>query len=274
MELLRWLVVTGEDRADFLQGQLSNDINALTDDNWQLAAYCSPQGKVLAVIWLWRNADEIWLGMAEDIIESVQRRLKMFVLRSRVSLEQRDVPCMAVATLDVDGTQDTRKRTVIGGDSVLLSGTAGVDVFIGSALDAHEAIDALRWRASYIRSGIAQVHAQTADTFLPQALGLDHADALSFTKGCYVGQENVARLHYKSQTRRHLAVAETKENINALPGDQLRNASQLGGVVLDFGVDEAGGVVQAVLPERLIGTPLQLDGCDEVLYFKRCYESK
>lgn len=86
--------------------------------------------------------------------------------------------------------------------------------------------------------------------------------------------ENIARLHYKSQTRRHLAVATCAAAVDAVCGASLRYLEQRGGMVLDWGCDASGTVVQAVLPERLLGQPLQLDGCAEVLYFKRQYEAE
>lgn len=269
---MAWLVVSGDDREAFLQGQLTNDIAALRDDSWQLAAYCSPQGKVLAVMWVWRNADAIWLGMPSALIDGIARRLRLFVLRSRVTIERSDLACIAITSLD--GGSRARRVTQTKDGIVVLSGTDGVDVLIGPSPATQEKLDAQHWRALLIRAGIAQIYPATADAYLPQALGLDGAGAVSFSKGCYVGQENVARLQYKSRTRRHLAIAQTACAVNALPGDALRRADQVGGTVLDCGADGTGGVIQAVLTERMMGAPLQLDGCDEVLYFTQCYQAK
>ncbi|UJF24273.1 hypothetical protein L0B52_08010 [Suttonella sp. R2A3] len=258
---MAWLHLTGSDVNSFLQGQLTNDLTRLDQDNWQLAAYCSPLGKVLAVVWLLRIDDGVLLGSSADVIDTLAKRLNLFVLRSDVTISP--YPCVSYTETH---QEETNERSVVRkADRFILDGFAGYRVVL-----ANQAPDeALSVALPRIRAGIAQIYPATSDQFLPQALALDAADGVSFTKGCYVGQENVARLHYKSQNRQYLISAETDIGASIAPGDIIRSGTQRAGVILDSAQDGERYIVQAVVHERMLDMLLTLDGKHDLRYVKR-----
>jgi len=156
----------GSDATAFLQGQLSNDIEALAVGATQLAGYHNPQGRVIALLRLTRAAPgEILAQLPLELVEPVAQRLRRYVLRSKLAI---DVPDAAAAAAGATGTATTRSRL------------------------------------ADIAAGLPQVYAATSEQFVAQMLNLDCIDAVSFTKGCYTGQEVVARAHYRGRVKRRM----------------------------------------------------------------------
>lgn len=232
------IVAEGADAAQFLQSQFTNGLEALRPDQHQLTGYCSAKGRLLAIARLWRIAeDRIGLVLPTDIAPAVVKRLGMFVLRAKVrlSLAQAQVeglwfasfPPDSVATSDAapevglvspDPSDPHAFLLWLGAKSVVAptdaNTAAGVDAdwsrppvralrisfhsADGRAENAHD------WDIADIRAGLPWIWAPTQDLFVPQMVNLELLGGVNFQKGCYPGQEVVARSQYLGKLNRRM----------------------------------------------------------------------
>lgn len=248
--------VTGDDARDFLQGQFSNDLSEIGDaanpaQRCQLNAYCNPKGRVLAVMRLVRHDRGWWMVVPAGLAEPLISRLKMFVLRARVEIAPK--PQTALLGL-INGAQCAGGR---GLERVPVGGVVPRRMMIGEpqAVDAFMRANALEpapddgpWRLADILSGIPQVYAQTAGQFIPQMINLDRVGGLSFTKGCYPGQEIVARLRYRGRVKQRLLAGTVRGLAGLAPGDPVYCGQRAGQAPR-----KVGQVVDAVPTDRSRG---------------------
>ncbi|MEX8495174.1 folate-binding protein YgfZ [Sphaerotilus sp.] len=214
----------GTDAATFLHGQLSNDVSHLDLTHARLGAYCTPQGRMLAsFIYARAGTDEYWLACSADVLAPTLKRLSMFVMRAKARLSDAspeltvlglvgapaaawlgaDAPAHAWDKLDQNGAVVIRLP-----DSGL--GDAATDrwLWIGPAVQAQmvlaalPALDAAQWQRLEVRSGVVPVVAATSGQFVPQMLNYELVGGVDFKKGCYPGQEIVARSHYLGKLKR------------------------------------------------------------------------
>lgn len=269
---LGFILAQGTDTDDFLQGQFSNDVRLLTPDRAQLSSYNSPKGRMLAVLQLTRTNDGILLQVERSVLETTLKRLRMFVLRAKVTLT--DVSAQ-IAALGVAGNDAAHALTAAGlpapatvyhcghhdplsvirlhGDIPRFSihGSAAAITELQTRLSMQfPAAGAEAWRRLEILAGVPTVFPQTSDHFVPQMANLDRLDGISFSKGCYTGQEIVARLHYLGNLKRRMFYcrSETGDIEPATP-------------VYDAGGEQAvGEVVQAARAHdgHLLSIVLQL----------------
>lgn len=262
-----WL--TGNDAQDFLQGQLTADVSKLGDERFCLSAYCTPQGKVIALCWVLPYQTEaesgLMLLMPSALVDEVQARLQRFVMRSAVQIERYE----AQVTMQTWATPFEREALSVTAQEVgvQLSGFGGtcLVVFAQSA----KPMLATDWRVTSIQNGIAMIYPQTSDGFIPQMLGLEKVGGISFSKGCYVGQEVVARTHYKSQLRRQLVWTLSDSGLSEylVPGARLLHEGRAVATVLDYAENAETAVVQAVIQTQYLGRPLALDGVSNLFVF-------
>jgi len=186
--------VEGEDAADFLQSQLSADIAALEPGGTTLACYCTPKGKVLGLLLVGRDSGGFLLAGHQDLLPGILQRLRMFVLRSRVTFS------------------DT--------GAVVLAGDGGHAFGCSDEADTLENTDA--WRAGELQAGIVWLNSKSTDSYIPQMLGFENIGAVSFQKGCYPGQEIVARARYLGKVKRKPLVLEIDGTPAIGSGDKAR----------------------------------------------------
>lgn len=216
--------VTGEDATVFLQGQLTQDLAALEPSRALWAAHCSPKGRMLAGFLIWRSADAIWLDAPEDLAESALRRLRMYVLRSRVTLEDARttrarlglcgpeisalLEAAGLAPPPATGTHDTRDgitRIALSSERLMLLAAPEALHLLQARLARHGTPgEAKDWTDAAVREGLAEISLATQDEWIPQMLNWDLVGGISFKKGCYTGQEIVARTHYLGKVKRRL----------------------------------------------------------------------
>ncbi|KZE33881.1 hypothetical protein AVW16_07395 [Crenobacter luteus] len=238
------LRVSGADALDFLQGQLSSDLRELNGTNAQYSSYSSAKGRMLASFLVWRQGDDFYLMLSADIADAIQKRLSMFVLRSKVKIERVD---REYRLLGVAGEAAIDVLAAIGlivpSEAMLLSETAGgvaIRQRAGSYLLALPEMTALKsasalldkavrpignqaWDAFDIAAGIAWVTRPTQEQFVPQMANMDLIGAVSFKKGCYPGQEIVARTQYLGKLKRRLFRATVAAEVAV--GDALYSPS-------------------------------------------------
>ncbi len=215
-----WGVIraTGAEAAKFLHGQLTQDIENLRDDQARLAGYCSAKGRLLATFVVWRHgSDEVLLACSADVLPAVLKRLTMFVLRAKCKLSDAsgEVALTGIAGPGVEllmpAATAWSKLDSNQGALLRLPDVGGVPrcIVAGPAQPLQAgatplALDA--WRALEVRSGIALIEAATVDQFVPQMLNFELVGGVDFQKGCYPGQEIVARSQYRGTIKRRMFV--------------------------------------------------------------------
>lgn len=203
--------ISGEDASTFLQGQLTNDVENLSHDRLQLSAWCSAKGRVLVVIELFLIDDAIHMLLPSSLLETTLARLRMFVLRAKVQF----TPSVDTIVLGIHGRDLAKHLVALDADDahiflhaddhgiVITSAESAADVWT-RACEVASPVGTGAWRLSNVRRAIPSIDEHTADRYLPQMLNLELVDGVSFTKGCYVGQEIVARTQHLGRLKRRL----------------------------------------------------------------------
>jgi tRNA-modifying protein YgfZ len=208
---------TGADALSFLQGQVSNDTQRLTHNTFLLAAYSSAQGRVVALLYLFPHSSGVIAILPREILRTTMERMRKFILRAKVQIEDAS-ESLGVAGFIGDtahspnGSVDT-ERGYIETDGIGVApghdqnrswviGAADKLPAAGDAAAAHRFEQA--WRLADIRAGLPQVYAATSEAFVAQMLNLDLLDGISFSKGCYTGQEIIARTQHLGRIKRRL----------------------------------------------------------------------
>ncbi|MBL8378243.1 MAG: folate-binding protein YgfZ [Burkholderiales bacterium] len=250
--------VGGSDAIAFLHAQLSNDLAALGPDASQWTAYLSPKGRMLAGFLAWRDGGEgVYLCADRRTVPMLVKRLSMFVLRAKARVTDASAGHRIFGSLGETGPPPHR---VLHGETVRI-GLPPVDgvarvllVTLAGASDAANVADASAWERAMIRAGEPWIGPQTQDAFVPQMVNFDALGGISFRKGCYPGQEVVARAHYRGAVKRRMVRASV--GAPATPGMGLFGADgQESGTVVNACADGAGGSeLLAVIPLAEFGS--------------------
>jgi folate-binding protein YgfZ len=206
----------GADAAAFLQGQLTNDVARLDEGSACLAGFCSAKGRLQASFIVWRPAaDEFLLSCSTSVLAATLKRLSMFVLRAKCKLSDasEEIAQFGVAgpaAAAMLGTAAVWQRMRHGaGSAIRLADAAGLErallaVPVGAEADvgAAPAMTLATWRWLEVESGIVTIEAATVDRFVPQMVNFELVGGVDFQKGCYPGQEVVARSQYRGTTKR------------------------------------------------------------------------
>lgn len=187
------IIVTGEDAFEFLQAQLAADLRKEADAGPLLSAWCNPKGRVICLFRVTANDGRYALALPSDLAEEAVRRLTQYRFRAKVEF---DVRSTAAAELGLSGSIE-------------------------------------EWRLGNLRAGIAEICAPQSEAFTPHMLNLDLLGAVSLDKGCYPGQEIVARTHYRGATKRrlHRFVADRPVNVGDKVSDRERDVGEIVNVI-------------------------------------------
>ena len=203
------LKISGNDAESFLQSQLSNDIGKLNNSSVQLSAYCQHQGKILSLFWVIRLTEGFYLSFPADLLDSIQSRLKMFVIMADVIIEDVSMRLAQIGVLEEKCSSSFRINEKM--SLIIIENTDLSSFDIG--------LNGL-WDMACVDYYLPDVFLSTTEKFVPQMLNLDIDEkGVSFSKGCYPGQEVVARLHYLGSAKRRLFAF--KSNKEMLVGDSL-----------------------------------------------------
>lgn len=255
------LRVHGADAATFLQGQLTQDVVGLQPSQARLSGYCSAKGRLLASFVVWRiSDDEFGLLCSADLAASVRKRLTMYVLRARCRIDDASGAWSVFGLASEAATRWTNETVqpwsvrqqgdqwLIGLPAVeqtprwLLVQPNGAQVPEGPALDL------LAWRLLEVMSGVPRITLATTEQFVPQMVNFDLVGGVHFQKGCYPGQEVVARSHYRGTIKRRLHLFAT--NGSAQPGQEVFHSddrTQPAGMVVNAA--DASGAGSRLLAE-------------------------
>ncbi|MBS0422159.1 MAG: folate-binding protein YgfZ [Proteobacteria bacterium] len=207
--------VSGVDAVKFLQGQLSNDVSKVGPGQSQLAGYHNPQGRAIALLRLvhW-GTDDILALVPRELAAVVTARLAKYVLRAKVKIADESAQWRVVGLL---GAEPRGERAVF----VRVSDQPPRWLAIGGAsfeLD-YTPIDRATWLRLEVAAGQPQVYAATSEEFVAQMLNLDALNAIAFDKGCYTGQEVIARAHYRGRVKRRMQRFVSRQPLQLAPGD-------------------------------------------------------
>lgn len=218
------IAVEGEDAASFLQGQLTQDFALLGQDQGRLAAYCTAKGRMLASFTGFRRTPtQILLVTSRDVLAPTLKRLSMFVLRAKAKLRDAsaefDLWGLAGTAAGGAGEPWTLARQ---GDAafVTLYPADGQPRMLGIApagttKPEGAELDALLWAWGEVRSGIATITAPIVEAFVPQMLNYESVGGVNFKKGCYPGQEVVARSQFRGTLKRRAYLAHSTQSLSA-----------------------------------------------------------
>tara|TARA_E500000178_G_C17038933_1_gene765385 strand:- start:10169 stop:11224 length:1056 start_codon:yes stop_codon:yes gene_type:complete len=231
------LKVSGDDAKNFLQGQLCNNINDLnlTNKTHQFNGYCSPKGRLLATTRVFTNTSSSFFMLTTfDNVSNLMKRLKMYVLRSRVTIEDvsktihfygiwfdaqevnKIEPAFEhiknISFFVIKDSSELKNRGWVLSDATSVSILEEkLKVLIPEDLKFRRASEDL-WHMSEVMSGFTWINKSQADIYVPQFINLDIVDGLSFDKGCYPGQEVIARLHFLGKNKKRSILATLVDN--------------------------------------------------------------
>ena len=277
----------GPDAESFLQAQLTNDVTQLANSGMQLDGYCTAKGRMLAAFTTWRDADAVYLQLPREILPAVLKRLSMFVLRAKVKLADASAnwSCTAVfgngstATLDTLGAAALRpwRATNAGGVRALrLSDSpAAGSRFLLLAPEppalATPRVSSAAWWWTQADAAVPDVFLATQEAFVPQMINFEVLGGVNFRKGCYPGQEVVARSQYLGKLRRRMSVAHTTGQ--ATIGADIHDAAgAVGKVVLAAGAPDGTTTLLFECPVDRLAAPLRTNDGAELRLGRLPYE--
>ena len=183
--------ISGEDSETFLQSQFSNDITNIKDKQIQINAYCQHQGKIIAILWVFKKKDDYFLSVLTELKALVLSKLNMYKLMSRVQIDDYSNLVYQFGLI-----KENQEKSIRINESLSLLITSELIPSVESNLI---------WELACIENILPEVHLKMSEKITPQLVNLDIDElGVSFTKGCYPGQEVVARMHYLGKPKRRL----------------------------------------------------------------------
>jgi folate-binding protein YgfZ len=258
------LSATGEDAKAFLHSQFTSDINHLGIDQVQHSAWCTAKGRMQASFLAWRDGEAFDLALAADLQEAVQKRLQMFILRAKVklvsltdthvllglagpqageALANAGLPCPA-GSLTSTSASDVQVVALEGGRFIISAPQEAIATLWQKLTVRARPVGLPAWRWLDVEMGFPLVTLATKEEFVPQMADFEKLGGVSFHKGCYPGQEIVARTQYLGKVKRHLY--RLKSDVAMPPGTDLHspdNPDQACGMIVTGAPSPSGGFV-------------------------------
>jgi folate-binding protein YgfZ len=282
--------VSGDDAETFLQGQFTNDLTKVDPSHSQLNSYCNPKGRMLTNFRIFKRDETLYLSLPHELLNDTLNRLSMYVMRSKVSLQNHSDELVRIGVSgdrveellsahidfipeDIDTVTQHNGYTII-----KISGIDPRFEIYGSITDIKKLWQALDqntspvgadvWELLNIRAGIPVIVAKMSEAFIPQMANMELINGVSFKKGCYTGQEIVARMHYLGKLKKRMYHIKIETNEQPVPGDSLFAKESKGGsntgTIVNAQQSPAGGyealaVIQITDAEN---QPLRLHNAD------------
>jgi tRNA-modifying protein YgfZ len=241
----------GADAATFLQGQLTNDIRDVSDQHSQLSATCTPKGRMLANFRIFKRDETFYLSLPQSLLETTLKRLRMFLLMAKATLEDASHALVGIGVsgprieqhlqernltlpLQIDDVSQSDGYTIIrlGGPQPRFEIYAELDAImqLWDHLNVHAApVGAGAWEMLDILAGTPTIYPQTSEAFVPQMANMQIINGVNFRKGCYTGQEIVARMQYLGKLKRRMYRIHIEGEQTVKPGDALHSPNSSSG---------------------------------------------
>ena len=257
----RLITLEGRDAATFAQAQFMNDVALLEPGQWQWSGWLTPKGRVIALFALLKRSDEaIWLVLPDADAAAVATALQRFVFRSKVRIQVRE---------DLHANGRFGAPGGASGASIAGDEETGLELDFGAAGGPrtlriarepapHDETAVARWQAFDVAHGLPRLPASQAEHWTPQQLSLDRLHAYSVKKGCYPGQEIVARTHFLGQAKRGLVLLAADAALE--PGQDVTAGSVAMGKLVATGFDGAKHLALAVMPLERDAVELEVGG--------------
>jgi tRNA-modifying protein YgfZ len=257
--------ISGEKAGEFLQGQFTCDIQQVTEQKGSLGALCSHQGRILAIFYILVKANEYFCVLTESLVPSFIQHLEKFAIFSKVALEdvtkryflygRKDEELLAEPyTISRQGEDLNLQLPGAFPRGLILSSQASENFFEGSVTE---------WKLMDINMGFTFIYPKTQGLVTPHMLNLPLLGAVSLNKGCYVGQEIIARTHYLGKSKRHLCQGEIQSEANLLPGDIIHSDGSEAGIIMDSVISKGKthflAVLQEPLDRELVANGMKID---------------
>lgn len=241
-----FLIVEGVDAFNFLQGQLTCDMNLLTPEQSLWGSHCNPKGRMISLFRAFFYSKAVWLRMPQTLLPNASAALKKYSIFFKVNLTSILPPLYTTLGFSGDAAQEELKRivlkipihinqTVLWEDLLFLRvpGTPPrFEIFgpnkkiqeFNKQLSAEsQPLLAFEWKYQDLEYGIPNLYPETSEHFVPQMFHLHKMGGVSLKKGCYTGQEIIARSHYRGEVKRHLRLFEIEHPLTLSPGDPFYN---------------------------------------------------
>tara|TARA_X000001036_G_scaffold285768_1_gene265515 strand:- start:1198 stop:1986 length:789 start_codon:yes stop_codon:yes gene_type:complete len=233
LEHLRVLTISGEDAGELLQGQMTQDIRKLEDEKIHITSFCNVQGRVIASAFIQFKNDHYDLILSSELVENLFNHLQRYILRSKVEIQQSEKLVYAIFSKDIVNDQELfkmlandPKRMLAVGDKVPES----IENFITSE----------EWIEHDIKEMIPIINKESSEKFIPQMLNLDILNAVSFSKGCYTGQEVVARVQHRGKIKQRMFKIKADSQNLITAGSEIHHGSKkVGNVVISKSIDNS-----------------------------------
>ncbi len=245
---LALLRVSGADAESFLQGQLTCDVGSMSKNSTLLAAFCTPKGRAIASFQIIRRNEDYLLLLSRDLVEKVMSRLKMFILRSAVSIEALVMTHSLYGMILQEGVRSLpndlsipeagHSTTTNDSTIIRIKGTPPRLILITEGkpdinkLEITLTNDLNKWLLLDIINGLPLVTASTSEAYIPQMFNLDILGGIGFKKGCYTGQEIIARMHYLGKLKQRTFLASAQCTTPLEPGTPIHDGDQKIGSIL------------------------------------------
>jgi folate-binding protein YgfZ len=236
--------IAGDDAGKFLHAQFTNDVLALQSGQSQLNGWCSPKGRLLVTFWLWRLGEVYYILLLKSLQPAIQKRLGMFILRSKVTLEDASISTVRIGLVQVPAALETEHthaaddrlgswipalgRVTKNDRGILVRLSQSRTALIISPANAEAVwqelckesppLTANEWDLAGINEGVLEVVPDTQDSYVPQMANFELVGGVSFKKGCYPGQEIVARTQYRGILKRRTAKVSHHSSVALKPG--------------------------------------------------------
>jgi folate-binding protein YgfZ len=285
LSYLAIIEISGADAESFLNAQFTSNIKRQSEHQLQFSAWCNPKGQVKTTFYIYRHADNFYILLPEELKVSFLKQLGMYILRADVRLtdhsdsltrlglcveksdleksnvEQPDVfnqlpDNLAVLPLASTESGQGQSRYIIIFDNE--QEVSVRDTLTEQLTDTDSSV----WKGLDIQSGIPWLTLETAEKFLPQMLNLDLMEALDYQKGCYPGQEIIARLHYRGELKRNLYLAMCASKETPVAGASIVSSDKTVGTVIQAQTDVEATYLLAVIDNDLIRDNLFLYNTD------------
>ena len=248
--------ISGMDAETFIQGQITNDITLLSEEEKSIyAGYCSPKGRLLAFFFITRIDKNYFLFCPPCISEAISKRLSMYVLRAKVEIlcSPDNVDYFLIDESDIQKVPDNliskpqnKMQTALSNNKsislTMLDGSKSYYFIFGNTKDISRLYDEIysteikpcSWNEVHIDNVIPNIFNETQDLYIPQSVNLDLIGAVNFKKGCYTGQEIVARTHYLGKPKRRMYLGSVALNKNPELGTDIEVGGEKVGSLVNY----------------------------------------
>lgn len=223
------LEITGPDAKTFLQGQITCNMNELSTNKVQLAGHCNLKGRLESLFYI-MSSDQLedfptyTLMMPRNMISHAIKQFKKYALFSKITLTDRSDTMPLIGVFGKNENPAPPLKMFPGNDHRWIMISQDTMTFDATPL---------QWEVADLQAGFPMIYPETIDTFLPHHLNLDNLGALSFNKGCYLGQEIIARMHYKGNIKKHLYKKLVSLPNSFLPGSSIEKGILVRSALLD-----------------------------------------